>query len=222
MLWLRRHAAWAWPAVLVAGLLGVVAIRIWSGWSEEAMTPMATETEGVIVGESDGLAALARRIRDLQDTSGETRGRLSVLQKDVGARRQHVATLDAMLASDRLTDCPAFLRQQTTVRALQKIIREAADSPRPERGDQSLLSTAAAVARERLRGKLTMLRHQLLEEIADLESQTATLRQRLHLQTTELQRLQRQVRQDLQSRSSFRLPAAHSPTSQTEKTQECS
>ena len=29
---LRRYVAWAWPVVLLAGLLAVTAVRIGSGW----------------------------------------------------------------------------------------------------------------------------------------------------------------------------------------------
>ena len=204
MSWLSRHTAWAWPAVLLAGLLAVVAIRIWSGWASGPTPSMATATDGIVAGRSDDLAAAARRIRLLQDQSGETRRRLAALQSDVSARRQQVRTLDAMLASNRLTDCPAFLRQQTTVRALQKIIREAADSGIAEAADQNRLNTAAAVARERLRRKLEALRSQLTDDISRTEAPAAVLRQRLHLQMAELQRLRRQVQRQLQSRAPVR------------------
>ena len=201
MSWLSRHTAWAWPAVLLAGLLAVVAIRIWSGWASGPAPSMATQADGIVAGRSDDLAAAARRIRLLQDQSGETRRRLAALQSDVSAKRQQARTLDAMLASDRLTDCPAFLRQQTTVRALQKIIREAADSGIAEAADQNRLNTAAAVARERLRRKLEALRSQLTDDISRTEDPAAALRQRLHLQVAELQRLRRQVQRELQSGS---------------------
>ena len=204
MSWLSRHTAWAWPAVLLAGLLAVVAIRIWSGWASVPTPSMATQADGIVAGRSDDLAAAARRIRLLQDQSGETRRRLAALQSDVSAKRQQARTLDAMLASNRLTDCPAFLRQQTTVRALQKIIREAADSGIAEAADQNRLNTAAAVARERLRRKLEALRSQLTEDISRLQTRTAALRQQLHLQTAELQRLRRRVERQLHSRTPVR------------------
>ncbi len=204
MSWLRRHLARAWPAVLLIGLLAVVAIRIWSGPASGPRPSMGTETEGTVAGLSDDPAAAARRIRLLQDQSGETRRHLAALQTDVSAKRQQVRTLDAMLASDRLTDSPAFLRQQTTVRALQKIIREAADSGVAEAADQNRLNTAAAVARERLRRKLKALRSQLTDDIGRLQTRAAALRQQLHLQTAELQRLRRQVQRQLGSRSSGR------------------
>ena len=201
MSWLSRHTAWAWPAVLLAGLLSVVASRIWSGWASGPTPSMATQADGIVAGRSDDLAAAARRIRLLQDQSGETRRRLAALQGDVSATRQQARTLEAMRASNRLTDCPAFLRQQTTVRALQKIIREAADSGIAEAADQNRLNTAAAVARERLRRKLEALRSQLTDDISRTEAPAAALRQRLHRQMAELQRLRRQVQRQLQSRS---------------------
>jgi len=204
MSWLRRHMAWAWSAMLLAGLLAAVAIRIWSDWAGAPVRSPATETEGIVVGQSDDLATAARQIRMLQDQSGETRRRLATLQSDAAAKRQHVTVLDAMLASNRLTDGPAFLQQETTVRALQKIIREAADTGAGEAADQNRLDTAAAVARERLRQKLEAIRSQLADDIASIETRAAALRQHLHLQTTELERLQRQVRQQLQSRGAGR------------------
>ena len=201
MSWLRRHMAWAWPAVLLAGLLATAAIRLWSDWASGPVPSLAAQTDGVVAGESDDLATAARRFRLLQDQSGETRGRLAALQSDVSAKRQQVRTLDAMLASNRLTDCPAFLQQQTTVRALQKIICEAADTGVTEAADQSRLNTAAAVARERLRRKLEAIRSQLAEDIDHLEAQATATRHQLHFQTAESQRLRRRLQRQLESRA---------------------
>jgi len=202
MSWLRHHIAWVWPAALVVGLALVVIIRVWSGWADRPMASLASETDGVVSGESDGLVAAARRIRALQSQSAATRQQLAALQNDSSTKRQQAATLDTMLASDRLTDCPDFLRRQTTVRALQNIIREAADATPSESPDQSRLNTAAAVARERLRTKLEAVRSQLADEVDDLETQAITLRQQLQLQTAELERLQRQAQRQLHGRAS--------------------
>ena len=201
MSWLRRHMAWAWPAVLLAGLLATAAVRLWSDWASGPAPSSAAQADGVVTGESDDLATAARRFRLLQDQSGETRRRLAALQGDVAAKRQQRNTLDAMLATNRLTDCPAFLRGQTTVRALQKIIREATDTGVTEAADQSRLNTAAAVARERLRRKLEAIHSQLAEDIDRLEAQAATTRGQLHFQTAELQRLRRRVQRQLQSQT---------------------
>jgi len=201
MSWLRRHMARAWPAVLLAGLLTVAAIRVGSGWTNGPTPTLAKETDGIVAGRSDDLATAARRLRLLQDQSGETRRCLAALQSDVAAKRQQRNTLDAMLATNRLTDSPAFLRGQTTVRALQKIIREATDTGVTEAADQSHLNTAAAVARERLRRKLEAIHSQLAEDIDRLEAQAATTRGQLHLQTAELQRLRRRVQRQLHSQT---------------------
>jgi len=206
---LRRQMAWAWPVVLVAGLLLVAAIRVGSDWADVPAPTLATETEGIVAGRSDDLAAAARRIRLLQDRSGDTRRRLVALQSEVASKRQQMATLDAMLAADRLTDCPAFLRKQTTVRALQKIIREAADSGVTEAADQNRLDTAAAVARERLRRKFEAIRSQLADEVGHLDAQAAALRKQLRLETADLERLRRRVERQLQGRAH---PRPSSPT----------
>lgn len=201
MSWLRRHMARAWPAVLLAGLLAVAAIRVGSGWTSGPAPTLATETNGIVAGRSDDLATAARRFRLLQDQSGETRRCLAALQSDVAAKRQQRNTLDAMLATNRLTDSPAFLRGQTTVRALQKIIREATDTGVTEAADQSRLNTAAAVARERLRRKLEAIHSELAEDIDRLEARAAATRHQLHFQTAELQRLRRRVQRQLQSQT---------------------
>jgi len=88
MSWLRHHIAWVWPAALVVGLALVVIIRVWSGWADRPMASLASETDGVVSGESDGLVAAARRIRALQSQSAATRQQLAALQNDsVGRRR---------------------------------------------------------------------------------------------------------------------------------------
>jgi len=173
------------------------------------VTSLGAEGTGVVAGDADDLASTARRIRVLKELVGRMREQFTAVQARTSTCRQQVAALDEMLASDRLTDCPAFLREQTTVRALQKIIREATGSEDPSARDQDRLNTAAVVARERLRTKLQVLRDQLTEEATRLETQAATLRQQLTVQTAELETLQREARRQLQSRSAAGLtPAA--------------
>ena len=198
MTWLRRHAAWAWPAMLVAGLALVVAIRLGSEWANPQASTAATESQGLVVGDSDPLAAAGRRLRLLQQETGQIRDQLAAIQNDVTVRREQAAAIDEMLSAGRLTDCPPFLQEDTTVRALQKIIREATASDGPETTVQGPLSTAAAVARQRLRRKLEVLRDQRLQESAGLDAQAETLRAQLRLQTQELQRLQNEVQRQLQ------------------------
>jgi predicted nucleic acid-binding Zn-ribbon protein len=59
------------------------------------------------------------------------------------------------------------------------------------------------VARERLRSRLEALRGQLARETSDLDAQAETLRQRLHLVSSEVERIQRDIHRELQSRSQW-------------------
>jgi len=199
MSWLKGHAPMMWPAAVLAALGLVVLIRMGSGWTDPPPLSANADHRGVVTAEPDAMAT-ARRLRLLEDQAGQTRGQLAAVQTETAVRRERIAALDEMLASDSLTDCPGFLRDETTVRALQKVIREASDSSRPLDDGQSRLNTAATVARERLRQKLEGLRHQLTQELARLEAQGETLRQKLRTQTEELDLLQRQIHRQSQSR----------------------
>jgi hypothetical protein len=55
------------------------------------------------------------------------------------------------------------------------------------------------VARERLRGKLELLRDQINQEVADLGAQADTLRQRLRVQSEEVEHLQLLMQRELDS-----------------------
>ncbi|MBE3070088.1 MAG: hypothetical protein IMZ66_07610 [Planctomycetes bacterium] len=200
MSWLRRHAAWIWPASLITGLILVALVRLWSGWAGKPETSMGAQVHGVVTADSDDLAAVARRIRTLQEERSRTREQFTALVSRAADCRQHVAALDEMLASGRLTDCPVFLREETTVRALQKIIREAAGSGIASQPDENQLSTAGVVARQRLRAKLGVLRDQLHAETATLETRTEALKRELDLQATQIEALQAKVLERLESR----------------------
>lgn len=208
MPWLRRHVVWAWPAVLVTGLLMVVLLRLHP--SEPAPLPAASGSDhrGVVGGQSDDLASSARQIRGVQDEVLRLREQLTALQADLTERRHRVATLADMLAADRLTDSPGFLASEATVRALQQIIREAADAPGGAASGRGSLDTAATVARERLRTRLQGLHDQTAKEAAALETRTDALRAELRLKTDELQRRQRQVNDQLQGRTRGTAPLA--------------
>lgn len=201
MSWLRQHAAWIWPASLLIGLILVALVRIWSGWAGRPQSSMGAEAHGVVTADSDDLAAVARRIRTLQEDRSRTREQFTALVSQAADCRQHVAALDDMLASGRLTECPVFLREETTVRALQKIIREAAGSGSAGQPDEDPLSTASVVARERLRAKLEVLRDQLRAETATIETRTEALRRQLDLQAAQIEALQANVLERLQSRT---------------------
>lgn len=209
MSWLRRHAAWIWPALLVTGLVLVALTRLWSGWAGRPESTMGAEVHGVVTADANDLAAIARRIRTLQEERSRTREQFTALAARAADCRQHVAALDDMLASGRLTECPVFLREETTVRALQKIIREASGSEAAGQPAESQLSTAGAVARERLRARLEALRDQLRAETATLDARTEALRLELDLQATQIEALQGNVLERLQGHARDRsAPAA--------------
>lgn len=188
-----RRVSWLWPVLIVAGMMAVVMVRVWSGWATRPMAASTNVAEGIVEGERADLAAWGSRVRRLQAQLDRTRHRLMGLQTDVVIKREQVRTLDTMLATDRLTHCPDFLRNETTVRALQKIIGEAAGTSQADTDRSSRLHTAAAVARERLRAKLTALRNSLATQVTDLQQQVTALRHQLHLQRADLGRLQQQV-----------------------------
>jgi hypothetical protein len=198
MSWLKRHAVLVWPALVLAGVGLVVLVRVGSEWVDRPLTSPAAAGHGVVTAQPDAMAT-ARRIRLLRDEEAKTREQLAAVQTQTALRQERIATLDEMLTSDSLTDCPPFLRQETTVRALQKIIREASDGPAG--GDQNRLNTAATVAHERLRQKLEVLRSQLVQELGNLEARSETLRQCLRLQTEELELLERQIRRQSQTKA---------------------
>jgi len=200
MSWLKGHAPMIWPAAVLAALGLVVLIRLGSGWTDGTPASAGGDRGGVVTAAPDSLAT-ARRIRLLEDEAGRTREQLASVQTETSIRQERVTVLDEMLASDSLTDCPGFLKDETTVRALQKIIREASDTSRPSEDNPSRLNTAATVARERLRQKLNGLRDQLNQELGKLESQAGVLRQQLRAQTEALDVLQRQIRRQDQSRA---------------------
>jgi hypothetical protein len=199
MSWLKGHAPMIWPAAVLAALGLVVLIRMGSGWTDPPPVSADADHRGIATAEPDAMAT-ARRIRLLEDQAGRTREQLAAVQTETSVRRERVATLDEMLASDSLTDAPGFLKDETTVRALQKIIREAAASSRPVDNDSSRLNTAATVARERLRQKLESLRSQFAQELGKLEAQSDALRDKLRTQTEALDHLQRQIHRQSQSR----------------------
>lgn len=193
MLRLNRRIAWVWPVLLVAGLVFVVAFRTWSGWATRPMAASTDAAEGVIKGHADDAAAVARRIRQLEAAIEQTQQALADLAATATRKREQADTLRTMCESDQLTECPPFLHEDATVRALQKIIREA-DGATPAGDDrQARLATAAAVARERLRARLTALHDQLRNEIVDVEERAAVLGQRLRIESRDLPRLRQQM-----------------------------
>jgi septal ring factor EnvC (AmiA/AmiB activator) len=207
--WLQRHASWLWLAALVVSAVLVASLRMDWGPSGPPQGAEPADTGGVVAAEPSNLAAVARRIQLIQGRAAQLREQLATLQTEGSARRREVAALNDMLAADSFTECPSFLSEDTTVRALQKIIREAAGAADSGAPDYNRLHTAATVARERLRTRLEVLRDQLSREADDLSAQSEDLRQRLLIQSEEAERLDRQVREELRDRSPP--PAVHVP-----------
>jgi hypothetical protein len=196
MSWLHRHSAWAWLMFLVVGIIVVAAMRLAADRSSGPISASAYENTGTS-DQPEDLAATARRMRLLQLQAGRLRDQLCSLQASAAERRERLAVVEEMLSENSFTDCPAFLQEDSTFRVLQKIVREAADSGLPANGGEPRLSTAATVARERLRGKLELLRDQINQEVADLEAQADTLRQRLRVQSEEVEHLQLLMQREL-------------------------
>ncbi len=207
----RRQVAWFWPALLLAGLAAVVAFRMWSGWATRPMVASDTGADGRVAGEAADLAAAGRRLRRLHAERTATAARLADLRADIAARRRQARTLADMLTGQGLTDCPPFLRHDTTVRALQQIIREAGGPSQTDADGVARLATAAAVARERLRARLLALRDRLDREVADLEAQAAALRHRQRLQETGIRQMRQQIKRRLDARDTPSPPAPRSP-----------
>ena len=199
---LKGHTPWLWLAALVISAVLVAILRVESGPAGPPPRADPADTSGVVAAGPNNLAAIAQRLQLIQGRAVQVREQLATLQTEGATRRQQIAALDAMLAADSFTECPPFLSEDTTVRALQQIIREAASATSPDESDHDRLNTAATVARERLRGKLEVRRDQLSRETADLNTQSEDLRQRLRIQSEEIDRLDRQVREELQNRSS--------------------
>ena len=192
---LQRHVAWAWLVVLAVGVLVAAALRLGSDQMTVPATASATDTEGFVPGGPGSLAATAQRVRLLQMQISKLREQLSAVQTEAEDRHVQIAAIDTLLAEDVYTECPPFLQEDNTVRALQKIIREAG-SAQPDGGEERL-STAAAVARERLRSKLEAMRDQLSEEAANQEEQANLLRQQVRQQVDEVEHLLRVMQQEL-------------------------
>jgi hypothetical protein len=194
VLWFQRHSAWAWLMALVVGIVVVAALRLSSDRSAGPLPVSAFESGD---GEPGDLAAVAQRMQLLQAQVGNLREQISTLQAGIDERRQRIATLDETLFDDTFNDVPEFLQEDNRLRALQKTIREAAQSSDTAVEGEPRLSTAATVARERLRGKLELTRDQLTQEAAHLEAQADTLKRRLRLQSDEVEHLQQLMCQKL-------------------------
>jgi hypothetical protein len=184
----RYRIAWIWPVLLAAVVLSVVVFRVWSGWATRPMMASADGSEGLVGGSGGDPAAAVARARRLRAEAEAIRRRLAALAAEAVARRDEIRTLDRMLSTGPLTECPPFLRDEAGVTALQKVLREAAGATQAGDDERTRLHTAAAVARERLRARLAALRNDRLHQVSDLEREVASLRQELHLLSPNLPR----------------------------------
>ena len=187
---LNRRRAWIFAALITAGILAIAGVRLLSG-RHGAPRPAEAGGAGLVAadntytGGETNLADLARRVRTFQDDLNRTRNALREAETESATLRERVAVLDDMLARDALTDCPVFLYEETTVRALQGILREATESRAPSS------RTGEMIARQRLRGRLSALREEMVRQEQNLDARADALRSDLRRQADEVERLQR-------------------------------
>jgi len=187
----KYSMAWACAAALVAGIVVIAVMRLFSVRDERPAPAVAGDGRGIIAVtasplhfEARSLASAARHIRLLQESLNDTRERLAKAETEAALLRDRVTALDRMLTEDSLTDCPLFLHDETTVRALQGILREA---------DDNRTDAAATIARQRLRRRLAGIRDQMAQEVADREAVADALHVRLRQQADDLETLQQSL-----------------------------
>ena len=201
---LARMATWAWVVLLVGGLAAIVlGIQYTSGRSFSAAAAPAGPSGALGNPRTSDLAELARRGREHQRQLLALREQLAGTQGQTDLLHERAATLEAMLAGDSLTQCPVFLQEETTVRALQGIIREAvaSDAPGNDAG-VNRLDTAATIARSRLRRRLEMLREDRQQQALGLEDLACDLRGRIRQQAAELESFQSRINRHLRAAAS--------------------
>lgn len=195
------HAARAWTGATIAVVAAVLTWRLVApalgvGQDGPSVTAPHAATEGTAAG-SAPLARLARQVRLGQEAlrqRHEQLDRLSSRSAQVAAR---IATLDAMLADGRLTESPGFLEKESSVRALQGILREAAaETPRTD-ADRQRLHMTADIARERLGQKLGALRGEAAAEAARAAEEAEALRDDIRRRTCEIEDLQARLLREL-------------------------
>ena len=205
---LNRRFAWAFAAGTAAAILAIGGLRLVSSprgmpaAAEAGDVGLVAMTDGraglAAKGEASDLAALARRLRTLQDDLNRTRTELRQTQAASADLRDRANVLDDMLARDALTDCPVFLHEETTVRALQGILREATESRGPDGSARpptptDRMGTGAMIARQRLRQRLAVLRDEMAQQARDLDARADVLGADLRRQADEVERLEGQL-----------------------------
>jgi hypothetical protein len=201
MFGLARVATWVWVVLVVAALGAIILGIQYSsvGPLSARAAPNSADNRPGSPGPG-GLADLARRGRELHAHLLSLREQLAATQTQADVLLERVATLDAMLAGGSLTQCPVFLQEETTVRALQGIIREAVASEGPGSGSEpNRLDTAAAIARDRLRRRLEMLRDDLRQQAVALADEASGLRRRIREQAAEIESIQARINHRLRA-----------------------
>lgn len=200
MSWLARLVRWSLPLLAVMAVLALVAsIHYFQAVPADAVA--ADGDHGRAALRSSDLATLARRYKALEDQTTPLRLQLAAAQAQATVARDHASTLNSMLDGNSLTQTPLFLQDESTVRALQGIIREAAGPEGPGRAAEDNLGTAATIARERLRQKLETLRESLDQQATRLETQAGELVERIRNQSAEMEMLRSDINRRLQARS---------------------
>jgi hypothetical protein len=200
----RRYTTLLSLAALAVLVFGVIGVRL----ADPSGTPRRAAAEspeaGVAEAESADLAALARRVRALRLSLASMRERLAETEGRGRRLRDQAEDLDHMLAADALTQSPPFLRDETTVLALQSLLTETGDD-RPE------TTGTEAVAARRLRQKLALIRDRYAREADGLERLVETLRAEVRARSEQVVALQKQVSDELSDEEAGAGPARPQP-----------
>jgi len=188
------RSGWMWIGLVVAGLAAAVLCRWRAGPPTEPAS--AGGSVGLVGAEAGRPPDLLARVGRLEAEAAQVESRRRTLCHQARERRRWARVLDEMVESGRLSDAPDFLRGQTTILALQRIIRMAsAGGPAGGRADPRF-QTAAAVAQSRLRGKLTALAERFRAEAEDFERQAAALETEARLKREAAAAIRRRLAED--------------------------
>lgn len=182
-MWVSRHPAGLLSAAVLTVLAGVAGLRLATPWlggspqaSAQANDRAAEDDAAGPADASPALADLARRLQSERLALAAARKRVAALLAEAEACDRRAALLHEMLEAGRLTEEPAFLREEASVRALQGLLREVSVRSAPTGAERDRLSDAEAIARERLRLKLRLLEGAMEAEARRRRDEAAALR----------------------------------------------
>lgn len=185
-----HHSAAAWAAVVLAVVAAIIGVRVATPWlsgTREASAEAGAADEARIPEvAAPPLAEAARRLQAERKSLADTRRRVADLLAEAATYDRRTEVLTDMLDLGRLTEAPAFLREEPSVQALQGLLREASSGAHRAEGERDRRSAAAAIARERLRLKLRLLRDASEAEAEQRRAEAETLRDRMRLGTEAL------------------------------------